>query len=1248
MRDYLRSECIVFRKTKEAFGGLSNMAADYSLDINGVRILSSEALYQACRFPHLAEVQKNIIKQKSPMTAKMVGKPFRKDSRPDWDMVRVRVMRWCLRVKLSQNWIKFRNLLLSTGDQPIVEESRKDDYWGAKAIGNDRLVGMNVLGRLLMELREKLREPDAESLKIVYPPDIPNFLLYGKGIGVIEGRLSRPIEQIIDTAPPKKQIEPEIALPLFDIETPIGGNELNSANTYPKRLIEVDLPIKRISAHARREKSIRHGHISTLHIWWARRPQAACRAVLCAALWPDPVDTNCPHKFRITAANVIMGFAKKAANDKGLMDHCSPENWSKWVALSKSEDWFNPEVQSQLYLLRSLLLDFIADFADWDNSNNLEYLNVCDVLTKSAHESLGGVLDSRPLVMDPFAGGGSIPLEAMRVGADVFASDLNPVPILLNKVVLEYIPKYGQKLSEEVKKWGSWIKDKTEKELAEFYPKDPDGSNPIAHIWARTITCEGPSCGATIPLMRSLWLSKKGNRSVALQIVPDKEKKQVNFQLIELQGKIWSLQGNTGIKISSPSFNGTVKRGSATCPCCGYTTPAENTRKQFIKRNGGADDARLIAVVLQKPGLSGTFFRLGSDSDQKCLAAAVKRRAELEDKNTSNLSLLPNEPLPYLRSIFNVNLLGINEWGMLFNSRQALALITLVKNTKQAVALAGYDNDSRLSTAVETCLAFAIDRCADYWSSLAVWAGEFVAHTFGRQALGIIWDYAEVNGFAGGSGNYEGAVDWICRVIEKTGNEFKTTATVEQASACNHPLPDDSTNVFFTDPPYYDAVPYADLSDFFYVWLKRSVGHLYPKMFQEKCTPKDGEIVQLSERNQIYAHKTREYFETLMKEAMTEGRRVLGPSGIGIVVFAHKSTTGWETQLQAMIDAGWVVTASWPIDTERPGRLRANNAAALASSVHLVCRPREKPDGSLRTGDIGDWRDVLQELPQRIHEWMPRLASEGVVGADAIFACLGPALEVFSQYSHVEKASGEQVMLREYLEQVWAVVAKEALDMIFAGAETTGFEPDARLTAMWLWTLSTGTDNGEQTNDEDTTEETDDDEDGGKTKKAVGGFALEYDAARKIAQGLGAHLEKLGSLVELKGETARLLPVSERAVFLFGKDAGQTPEKKKKKDTSPQLDLFKVLGIDDTTEQEWDVKSAAKIGESVLDRLHQSMILFAAGRGEALKRFLVEDGVGRDQRFWRLAQAFSALYPSATDEKRWVDGVLARKKGLGF
>lgn len=275
----------------------------------------------------------------------------------------------------------------------------------------------------------------------------------------------------------------------------------------------------------------------------------------------------------------------------------------------------------------------------------------------------------------------------------------------------------------------------------------------------------------------------------------------------------------------------------------------------------------------------------------------------------------------------------------------------------------------------------------------------------------------------------------------------------------------------------------------------------------------------------------------------------------------------------------------------------------------------------------------MQELPQRTHEWMPRLAEEGIVGADAIFACLGPALEIFSRYSRVEKASGEKVELSEYMEHVWAAVAREALSVILEDVDVTGFEPDARLTAMWLWTLTPAVNGNEITPEEGPSE----------SASVFKGYSLEYDAARKIAQGLGADLEKLDSVVHIKGDIARLLPVGERTKYLFGKDDGRVRGRKK------QVQLVMFATTDETVEQgEAGITDAPEAGRTVLDRIHQCMLLFASGRSEALRRFLVEEGVGQDQRFWRLAQALSALYPASSDEKRWVDGVLARKKGLGL
>jgi adenine-specific DNA methylase len=1019
---------------------------------------------------------------------------------------------------------------------------------------------------------------------------------------------------------------------------------------YPKRLIEVDLPIKRISAHARREKSIRHGHISTLHIWWARRPLAACRAVICAALWPDPADENCPPAFRKAAAKIILDFARKITADTKLAnEHCSPENYKAWSTLVQK-----PPADKSFAWLRTALLDFIADFANWDNSTVREYLDTSRALTQAAHEALGGAPGTRPLVVDPFCGGGSIPLEALRVGADAFASDLNPVPVLLNKVVLEYIPKYGQHLADEVRKWGEWIKREAEKELAEFYPKDADGATPIAYLWARTIQCEGPGCGAEVPLIRFLWLAKKTNRSVALQLVPNPKAKRVDFQIVVKTKHGWVNQDDaqdSKAKTIEPKFDGTVKRGSATCPCCGYTTPVARVREQLKIQHGGANHARLMCVVSTRANATGRFYRQPTDADLKAVRKAEKALEQNMKTHTGPVSFLPDEKLD-LRGIRHTwgMIYGHETWTDHFSRRQLLALTTI---TRLVHGVAKRENgDANFHGAVATCLALNLGKLADLANSLCPWepVAECPRHLFSRQAIPFTWDFGEGVPIGDSSGSWQIMVERFATILAGIGSDWHQSSP-QLASATAHPLPDDSANALVTDPPYYDAVPYAYLSDFFYVWLRRNLFNVHPDLFGGEVVPKDSEIVV--DRPHELSNSTHDiaFYERELAKAFSEGRRVVRPDGIGVIVFASKTTASWEAILKAVVDAGWIITGSWPIDTEMETRVAAQGQARLASSVHLVCRPRENPDGSVRTDEIGDWRDVLQALPIRIHEWMPRLAEEGVVGADAIFACLGPALEIFSRYSRVEKADGSPVTLHDYLEQVWAVVANEALKLVFEGADTAGFEEDARLTVMWLWTLNADKTNGEAEPSEGEKENEDEDESKGKGTKAKGGFALESDAAFNLAKGLGAHLEDLVSLIEVSGETARLLPVAERTRHLFGKDQEDSPlsrKPKKKKDVQMGLGLFAELTEANDAEATWGEKTVQKPGATVLDRIHQAMILFAASRSEALKRFLVDEGIGADQRFWGLAQALSALYPSRSEEKRWVDGVLARKKGLGF
>jgi adenine-specific DNA methylase len=906
----------------------------------------------------------------------------------------------------------------------------------------------------------------------------------------------------------------------------------------------------------------------------------------------------------------------------------------------------NSKLEDPLFL-RQALLDFIADLSNWDNSTSGEYLETSRKLTKASYPGLHGLFGSLPVVIDPFSGGGSIPLEAARIGAHPFATDLNPIPIILNKLMLEFVPKFGPQLAEEARRIAEKVKAGAIRELTPYYPRDPDGATPIAYIWGRTIQCEGPSCGVEVPVIRSLWLSKKANNSVGLQLVPNPEKKRVDLQLIVKQHTKWVDRNAITVVVDRPKFDGTVKRGSVTCPCCGHTTPVARVREQLKAQHGGANNARLMAVVTLRPGEVGRNYRLPNDQDLKACKAAETKLAEMEASTPGDAGLIPTETLPLMSGVFNAPIYGHTTWGSLFSHRQALSMAVLTKLVRAAVETASIGPKDSLEAAAATLVALAVSKHADLANALCAWEpiAQCPRHLFGRQAIGMVWDFAEGVAIGDSSGSAMITIDRIPDVIAGFGSNWGF-GHVQQASATAHPLPDDSVQALVTDPPYYNAVPYADLSDFFYVWLRRSLAPLYPDLFKDPLAPKADEICEMSGWDPVrYGHKTSGWFEARMKEAMSEARRVVEPSGIGVVVFAHKSTAGWEAQLQAILDAGWVVTASWPIDTECGSRLRAMGSAVLGSSIHIVMRPRENPNGAVREDAIGDWREVLQELPRRIHEWMPRLAEEGVVGADAIFACIGPALEIYSKYSRVEKASGEVVALRDYLEQVWAAVAKEAMTLVFQGASAEGFEPDARLTAMWLWTLGTGEDEAETC---DTEGEGDSDEDDGESNaKKVTGFTLEYDAARKIAQGLGASLADLPTLVEVRGDSARMFSVAERASHLFGK---QTPVPMAARTRGRQKQEA-LPGFEEIVEESVGFglgEDSRKLGQTVLDRIHQAMLLFGAGRSEALKTFLVDEGVGSDVRFWRLAQALSALYPRSTQEKRWVDGVLSRKKSLGF
>ena len=977
-----------------------------------------------------------------------------------------------------------------------------------------------------------------------------------------------------------------------------------------QRLAEVDFPIAEVSKHAAREKSIRQGHPSALHLWWARRPLASSRAVLLALLLPDPCDPRCPDAFKRQARDIIGEVRQAPSSDAEL---------------------------------RMALLWFIGAFANWDMAAHPTYLRVGRSLVQAAH---GG---EAPLVVDPFAGGGSIPIEALRLGCDAFASDLNPVACLILKVMLEDIPRHGRGLADELRRVGADIKRQAERELADLYPADSDGATPIAYLWARTVRCEAPNCGAEIPLLRSFWLCRKPKRTRALRYRVERRQggpPVVHFEVFtpKADGEVCS---------------GTVARAKATCVCCGSVLPPERVRAQLAAQRGGADavfndegqrtgGARMTAVVTLRAGETGRHYRLPTEADYTAVRRAQERVAGILDEwergGSQGLCPVPDEPTPAgggsgAGRAFSLQRYGMLQWGDLFTGRQKAALAHLA-------ALLSSELDQARSIAT----ALLVGRMSDFLVASARWKpdAECPVQALARPALPMVWDFAEASPWSDATGSVVSQANRMADAVESVCIPIRNAGQIQSADAAAHPLPDQSAAVWFTDPPYYDAVPYADLSDFFLVWLKRTL--LGDPLMQDPfdadnpLSPKTREAVQDETKHQDGRPKDRLWFEETMAKAFAEGRRVLADDGVGSVVFAHKTTEGWEALLSGMIRGGWTITGSWPIATEMASRLRARDSAALATSVHLICRPR--PDDA----PIGDWADVLRELPRRVADWMERLQGEGIRGADLVFACIGPALEIYSRCRAVETAEGRAVGLPEYLEKVWEVVGRAALETVLGTAEARArngmagaLEEDARLTALFLWTLQTteaADENGEHAEDDEET----------TARVAAKGLDLPFDVVRRFAQPMGIDLDRwTGRIIEQVKGVVRLLPVAERSKDLLG-DAGADAAADWI-EADPEAGLQQSLFPDWHATPKRSVRGGGKKGildgdaelqavdATTLDRVHAAMLLQAHGHSNAL-RALIKAEQERGPEFLRLANALSALYPRGSREKRLLDAML--------
>ena len=754
-----------------------------------------------------------------------------------------------------------------------------------------------------------------------------------------------------------------------------------------KRFIEVSFPVKEVSIESAREKNIRHGHISALHIWWARRPLASSRATSYAALIPAP------------------------KNDV---------------------DWDKKR-------------QFIIELSKWENP--LDPMRI-EKARKDILEANGG----KPLkVLDPFAGGGAIPLEALRLGCETYAGEYNPVAVLILKCTLEYPQKYGKPkkikaseglieiekeintLLEDVKGWGNWVLEDAKEEIGKFYPKEKDGSIPVGYIWARTIPCQNPACGAEIPLMRQFWLAKKENKKATLK--PFVNDGKVEFEIVE-----------------NPDFDpakGTVSRAIATCLVCGSTVDANTTRKLFQEGKSGQ---RMVAVVLHHPKGGGKVYRIANEEDLEVFKEAEKY---LEDKRKKlmeewGIDPVPDEPTPDGKGrgaerAFSVRNYGLNNWGDLFNSRQKLALITFVEKVRQAydeMLKEGYEEE--YAKAVVSYLGLGVDRLADKDSVLCrlISQTEAIGFTYGRQALPMLWDYIEMNPIEHPSG-LKVILEEILANIKHFSSFQNIHATTIQSSATSIPYPNNYFDAVFSDPPYYDNVPYSYLSDFFYVWLKRTVGNLYPDLFSTPLTPKSKEIVAYT--NNRTWEEAKVFFEENLKKSFQEIYRVLKPNGITTIVYTHKSTSGWEVLINSLLDSGLVVTASWPIDTEMKARLRARESAALVSSIYFVAR-------KMKRKETGWYNEVKEEIKKHIYKKLERLWQEGISGADFFVAAIGSSIEIFGKYEKVMDYEGNIIRADTLLDFVRDVVTDYTVRQILHNGIAGELSPFTKFYLLWRWT----------------------------------------------------------------------------------------------------------------------------------------------------------------------------------------------------
>ena len=890
-------------------------------------------------------------------------------------------------------------------------------------------------------------EPQRESLaETGYLPDAGFFLAEETPAGNAETQLA-----VSHTHANRRLIEDRLT-------------EQTVAPAYRRKLIEVDLPLDDINRESAREKSIRHGHPSTLHLWWARRPLAACRAVIFASLVDDPED--CPDEFP----------AEDAQRAERQRLHQLIKRLVKW------ENSSAPDLLAEArYEIAKSVARSNGETAPKEPAAVLNYLN----------------RQAKP-IYDPFCGGGSIPLEAQRLGLRAVGSDLNPVAVLITKALIELPPKFANRppvnpdadpmgltigkgkrakqvpwrgaagLADDIRYYGRKMREMAWERIGHLYPKAqlPDGGEAtvIAWLWARTVPCPNPACGTAMPLLTTFQASrKKGNEHWIVPVI-DRQAKTISFTI-----------RNSRPSTEELPVDRTVNRNGAICVACNGAVALEYVRQQA--RAGNMSEVMTCVVA------EGNRKRLFLSPTAEHIAAASSAQPEWR----------PNGKLPEKALGFRVQNYGLLEWQQLFTERQLTALTTLsdlLPKVRQHIVGNGVNAD--YVDTVCTYLALALGRMSNSSSSLNLWQnlGDKVAQVFTRQALSMIWDYVETNIFSASTQNWMAQINWVAEVVENLPISANDGVS-HQANAATT-IHADNGPVLVTDPPYYDNIGYADLSDFFYVWLRPVLRDAYPDLFAGITTPKSEEMIAAPR-----FEKADDRFENLMGETLRLIRQRCSPDFPSSIFYPYKqqdqerdgvTSTGWETMLTALVNAGFQIVGTWPMRTERQGRPRQIESNALASSVILVCRPR--PDDA----PVASRSDFIAALEREMPAKLDQLTREAhIAPVDLRQAAIGLGMAVYSCYRSVATLSGDPVAVRPAL-----MAINDAVDA-YLREQAGDLDAESRFCLDWLRAHPNGR----------------------------GDYGTAENLARAYDLAIGDRLE----------QTHRLLDASQGAVSLHGIDA---------------------------------------------------------------------------------------------------------------